>query len=457
VFAPLIARSSTLALTNRTAVNRHPMAKLAVAGAIGCTIASFYAPPAAAQAAESIIVTPVLPLGYDAYLEHSVSQQGDGEWAAVGVPVESFVLFPEVTVGQSVTTNTYSSGANAKASAIEILSPKLVARSDWSRHALVLNASGTFKRFVGQSRRNEDVWDLSATSDLDVTGELRLEFIARASQLALNRFSGEVQLDAASVVTIRQDQLSASATYRSGHARSVVTAEYFNFRYGQLLLTDGTTRDQSNLNHDAKRLTGQFEYSFTPDLTLFTQATYADFSFDSVIIPTTQNASSSGTRVIAGGILSIAGLGRATVSAGYAWRDYDRNGLKSVSGPSAEARLEFFPSPLTTVTIDLGRRLADARLIDSSAFNMTYVKLRLDHALLRNLKLAAEGNVARQSYLNSQQVSRIQNALFSATYLASRRFELSGAISYSTRRSTPVSANSHVDELVGGVAATFKL
>jgi hypothetical protein len=426
-------------------------------GVVGVASAALQAPVARAQVSESILVTPILPLGYDAHLERSVTQDGGGEWAALGVPVESFILYPEVSLGQSATSNTYSSGQNAKGSAIEILAPKLRARSDWSRHALVLNGSGTFKRYVGQSRRNEDVWDLSATGDLDVTGKLRLEFIARASQLALSRFSGEVLLDAASVASIRQDQLSASATYSAGHARSIVTAEYFNIRYGQLLLTNGTSQDQSSMDHDVQRLTGQFEYSFTPDVTLFTQATYSQFSFDSVVDPATQNASSSGTRILVGARLAVSGLGRATVSAGYAWRDYNYPGLRSVSSPSAQARLEFFPSALTTVTVEFGRILADARLISSSAFKLSFVKLRTDHLLLRNLRLSAEGSVNRQDYLNSPQISRIKNASFSATYLASRQFELSGAISYSTRQSTPVSANSNVDELVGGIAATFKL
>lgn len=410
-----------------------------------------------AQVSESILLDPWLPVGFEAFEVQPGIQQQQRDWAALGISVSGFTLYPQLTLGQSITNNAYSTQADKVASAIETVAPQIDARSNWSRHSLRLLGAATLQRYVGEPQRNEDEWTLYATSEIDVTSNVQVSFEARADQIALNRLTDDVIDIAAAVLIQRQDMLSASAMYRAGRARTILTGEYFDIRYKKTVLSNGNEIDQSDRDHSIHRISGQFEYSFSPDFTIFTQALYSDYAFDPSVPPNISNASFASGRLIAGARAAIPGLGRATVSVGYAKRDYDRPSLRDVDGVSGEARLEVFPSALTTVTLDLGHRLAEARLMDSALIKSDYARLRVDHALLRNLVLTLDGGQTLQQYTNSSSKSRVRSARFSARYLASRRFELSGTLSYSGRHSPQRTANSNVAEVVGGIAATFKL
>lgn len=409
------------------------------------------------QVSESIVLDPWLPLDFEKLEVRPLAPQLQRDWAALGLPVGSFTLSPRLTLGQSITNNAYSTQENKVASAIETLAPQFDLASNWSRHALRLQGSATLQRYVGEPDRNEDEWTLYATTEIDVTSEVQVSFEARADQIALNRLTDDLVDISAAVLIQRQDMLTASAMYRAGRSRTVVTAEYFDIRYKRAVLGSGDVIDQSDRDHRIGRVSAQFEYSFSPDLTLFAQAMYSDYSFDRSAAPNISNASFAGGRILAGGRLAVPGLGRATVAVGYARRNYDRPRLRDVDGLSAEAKLEFFPSALTTVTIDAGHRLADARLMDSALIKSDYARARIDHALLRNLVLSLEGGVSLQDYTNLNSDSRAVSTRFSARYLASRRFELSGSLGYSQRHSPQRTANRDVSELVGGIAATFKL
>jgi len=69
--------------------------------------------------------------------------------------------------------------------------------------------------------------------------------------------------------------------------------------------------------------------------------------------------------------------------------------------------MEFFPSPLTTVTISAQRLVQDAALGNVSAYRDTRGGLRVDHALLRNLLLSVAGTWARQTLLEDRRGTRL--------------------------------------------------
>lgn len=409
------------------------------------------------QVGDSVLIDPWMPLGFEEFEVKPEGPQLQRDWAALGLPVASFTLYPQLTLGQSITNNAYSTEDDKVASAIETVAPQFDLASNWSRHALRLQGAATLQRYVGESNRNEDEWTLYATTEIDVTSKVQVSFEARADQIALNRLTDDVIDIAAAILIQQQRMLTASTMYRAGRARTVVTAEYFDISYRKAVLPNGNIVDQSDRDHDVKRISAQFEYSFSPNVTLFSQAVYSDHSFDPNVSPNINNASFTGGRFLVGGQVGVPGLGRATVAIGYAKRNYARSSLDDTSGLSAEARVEFFPSALTTIRVDFGHRLADARLTDSALIKSDYARLRVEHALLRNLTLTLEGSGTLQEYTNATSKSDIQSARFSVRYLASRRFELSGNLSYSQRHSPQRTTNSDVSELVGGIAATFKL
>lgn len=410
-----------------------------------------------AQVAESILVTPDYADGYQQYQQRGAHEQGDGDWQAQGTRVGSFNLYPRASTRVAATNNAYLSSVRSVAAPYVAVTPSMQAYSNWRRHALALVADANLARYIGQSRRNETSWSLMAQGELDVTNEISVTAEANATQLALNRFSGDLTIDAASVAIIRQNELSLSAQYKAGRARLLSSLELFDLNYRRILLSDGSSSDQSARNHSVIRASGQAEYTLSGDVTVYAQAAYARFNYNNAFTPSSTTTDSAGLRGVIGLRWEVQGLGRLTVAGGYSHRTYAFNSDRAVNRPSAEARVELFLSPLTTVKLEAASRVIDARLIDITPLSQRSASVAAYHALYRNVTLGFNAVTVQQRYLYSSQVSRIESAGINARILMSRKWEFGAQFNYSTRRSTSATSNYRLQEASGGISATFKL
>jgi len=410
-----------------------------------------------AQVAESVLVTPAYPDGYAQYQQRGVNEQGEGDWQAQGMRVGSFNLYPRALTRVAATSNVFLSSVRSVAATYVVVSPSIQAYSNWKRHSLALTADANLSRYLGQPRRNETAWTLESEGQLDITRSLSVSATANATQIALNRFSGDLTIDAASVAIIRQNKLALSSQYRAGLVRLLANAEYFDLDYRRILLADGTQSDQSARNHSVIRLSSQAEYSPSTDITLFAQAALVRFDYGTPLVPSISTTDSSGIRGLVGLRWEVQGLGRFSVAGGYSHHTYSVSSARRVDRPSVEARVELFPSPLTTVRLDVADRTIDARLIDVTPLRQQSAAVSAYHALYRNVTLSANAAMIRQRYLFSSQVSRIGNFGLNARVLVSRNWVLGAQFSYSTRQSSSTTSNYRLQEASGGISATFKL
>jgi hypothetical protein len=412
---------------------------------------------AQAQVAESILIQPDYPDIITQYRQSAANEQGDGDWQAQGTRVGSFNLYPRVRVGASATNNAYLSSIRKVAAPFVTIAPSVQAYSNWSRHSLAVTADGNFARYIGQPRRNETSWAARAEGGLDVTSALSLTAAADSTQLALNRFSGDLTIDAASVAIIRQNSVAVSGQYRAGRSRLLASLENFDLTYRRILLSDGSLSDQSARNHAVTRLSGQAEYSPAGTVTLFAQMAYIRFDYGNVPTPSVSTSDSNGIRALAGLRWEVQGLGRLTLAGSYSHRTYAVNDRLRVNRPGAEARVEIFASPLTTIRLEAADRTIDARLIDVTPIRQRSANVSVFHALYRNVTLGLNAAVIRQKNLFSIQSSRIGNIGLNGRILMSRNWEFGAQLNYSTRHSQNIVSNYTLQELAGGISATLKL
>jgi hypothetical protein len=402
-----------------------------------------FAMPGAVWAQDSL-PSPSLPSDYKADL---------GE---TGIQVGSFTISPSLSLGQGATDNLYQT-ADKTASAISTLAPKLKVASEWSRHSLQFTGDAALNRYIGNSARNQDTWSLAPSGTLDIDKRFSLQANANFSQLALNRYSDELVGGFVSVAIVRQEISGATLNYQFGRLQASAAAQHSSLSYQSVILFDGTRQDQSALDHTVDTLTARASYKLSPDFSLFAQVNWSHFDFAPSASPTSSNASSTGVRITGGAQITVRGLGRATLSTGYSRRDYEPVGIRTVKGASAVALLEFYPSTLTTVSFQFGHRLDEARLLNSNANKVDFVRTQVDHAILRNLLLSLNTSFTKNKSAQTAQDTEISSLSFTAQYLANRYFDLKGAISYSSRKSTPQTARGNSNELLGGLTATFKL
>jgi hypothetical protein len=158
--------------------------------------------------------------------------------------------------------------------------------------------------------------------------------------------------------------------------------------------------------------------------------------------------------VVGGVNFDLAGLMRGKFGLGYVNRNYDSALYHDASGLSVEADVEFFPSPLTTIGIGLGRTVEDTSIASTSSFFENRIQLRVNHELLQNLLLNGAVEYRRQIYQDSPNRNNFYQATAGATYLSSRSISLNGSVNYLRRTTSGFSSG--FDEFRFQIGITFK-
>jgi hypothetical protein len=414
----------------------------------------FVATPAVAQVDEDLLIQPEVPQNFDRGRNISVIERPRPGYSALGVTLGGFRLFPRVETSAGATSNTYltSQDPTASAYAAEQVSAKLV--SLWSRHSLQLTAATTQRFYFGQSKRNENRWLADAAVRVDVYHSFKIETDLNASQSVENLFSGAVSPTVAALSSYRRYFASFKGTYTEGRFRAFALTDYTIYNYSQVPLLTGGLLDQSDRNRRIARVTGQIEYARTPSISIFAQLSGERTTYDRDLLSGLPNLDSKAARLLFGANIDIAARIRGTIGVGYSARDYDASLYKSVHGLSVESQLQFFPSDRLTIGLTSQRTLNDSSIGTRQPYWNTQFDLRGDYELLRNLIVALTGDFSRQSYIDNPLESETYQANLSVRYLASRRVNLRGAVSYGQRTSnnTVLLGSLHEARFEAGIA-----
>lgn len=386
-----------------------------------------------AQASETTLVPPTIPEGFDRGRNVSVLERPRPDYDPLGIRAGGFLVFPRVDLGLGATNNTYLTNDDKQGSVIAYVAPAVIARSDWSRHQVQLNASGQLRRFLGESRRNEDVLNLGALGRLDAGSFFSLTGEAQFSSQFETPFSGETVSEFVALSRYTRGFLSLRGQYQAGQARVVLAVDHTGFDFDDIELSDNQKRSQKDRDRDIERVTGQVEYAFTPSVAIYGQAAVSFTDYDRPLLNGLANRDSTGFRLIGGFTFDLAGLMRGTVGAGYVQRRYDSPIYDDVSGFSVEARLEYFPTELTTFSLGLRRVIEDSSLGATNAYFDNRLSLRVDHELLQNLLLNATAEFSRQDYIGVDLKTDVYRFGGGARYLVSRTWGLDGGLAYTGR------------------------
>ncbi|RZF61201.1 hypothetical protein EWE75_19115 [Sphingomonas populi] len=412
--------------------------------------------PARAQVGDSLLLPPVIPPGFNRGRNQSVVELPRRAFDPVGIRIGSFNLLPSIQSGGGATSNTYYT-AEPTASAFISTTPSATLVSRWNRHELMVSGTGTFREYVGESRRNEATWqsDVRGRVDLGRFSSVTVEEIS--TQANESQFSGEVTPTVAAISRYRRDFLSVRGVNQVGRTRTTLAADYASFRFRPLPLLDGETRDQSNRDRNVARVTGQFEYAQSPGLAFFMQGSFANQAFKTEFSPGVPNLDSDGFRALGGINFDLPGKVRGAFGVGYTRQTFEAALYKPVGGLSLEGRLELFPSRLTTVTLGVRRSIEITSLGTNGAYWDNRVSTRVDREVWRGILVNATGEYSRQSYVRTGQDANAYRFGAGARYLSSRKVVVDASLNYSNRSATTGILGNGYDEVRGEVGLTFRI
>jgi hypothetical protein len=375
-----------------------------------------------------LVIQPVVPQDFSRGHNVSVQEQPRPDYAALGVTLGGFILYPRVEIGSGATTNTYLTSNEAITSPFlyETASGRLASR--WARHELRILASTTHREYIGESRRNEHLWNVDVYGRIDAHSSIKVEANVNASQNFENLFSGEVAANVAALSQYQRNFVSVRSTYSEGSTRAFAVVDYTKFNFSTVPLRGGGNQDQNFRDREILGLSGQFEYARSPSVAFFAQVSGRKTSFNRPLPTGQPSVSSQSARILGGVNVDIAGKWRGSIGVGYIIRDYESGSYKTRRGIAAEVRTDLFLTQRLTLGITARRTIEDITVgVPTPSFNNT-ASARIDYELLRNLILSATGEFLRQSGRNET-----YRLTAGSRFLASRRFNVQGLLSYSQR------------------------
>lgn len=401
-------------------------AGIGLIGALGAT-------PAVAQNVGDSFVVPNLPIDYDRGRNTGVLDRSRPEFDALGLKLGGFTLFPRVETALGYEDNVYQTPSNRKADASATVAPSARLTSTWSRHSLTLEGGADIKRFLTETRRNQDSWRIVGTGRYDVGGQVTVSGAARTERATEPPTSAAYPSAAAAASQYQSTQLQANAGYAAGRLRLQGGFTFGALAFEDVLTFGNGVISQSNRNSHTKSGSGRVEYAISPDTSVFVQSSYDRIDYARPLATGIPNRSSDTFRALGGATFDLSTLLRGSLGVGYIRRRYDAALYRPIGGITAEARVEYFPTTLTTVTLTGRRLIEDASFLNSGGFVNTTVALRMDHELLRYVLLNAQVGHEHDTFKGTNATLDIVRASAGARYVLTRVFGVGMSVLHDLR------------------------
>lgn len=377
---------------------------------------------------------PLLPADLEAArtVQRNITGQNaeDDPYAALGVRMGSFLLFPELSVEGVYDDNLFLSTSNSRADWALVLNPSLRVRSDWSRHSLTATLSterSYHERFTGE---NEETYAAGVTGRLDIRRDTNLAAAANYSQFPEDRSDTDFPSGAIERPTERNRDASLEGNHGFNRVTLTLRGELFEEDFD-----DGTTLGGAVINNDdrdvvERRVTGRAAYEFMPDVAAFAQASVNERIFAESFDDDGTRNGSSGYDMQGGVSFQLTGKLTGEFSAGYTSQTPDDITLSVIDGLILNAGLEWQASGLTTVRLDAASSVEETTQAGSSGSIVRSADVSIEHRLRSHILLGTSLGYEREEFSGSDIVDEEIRLGLSGEYNFTRSVALTAAYSH---------------------------
>jgi len=385
------------------------------------------------------------PFGFDRGRNEAVATRARPEFDAKGIRLGSLLVHPGVSADLGTESNVFYQPSNEQDDIVVTLRPRLDAATTWSRHSLTASVGLDDTRY--QDNESED------HTDLFVSGEGRLE-VRRDTYLLLGgrqaretERRGDPDSPFAAAKPIRYETRGAYVVgvHEFNRARVSLRLDRVNLNYKDAPLVGGGIADQDQRDYTGTTATGRVEYALSPDTALVAQVSANTRDYTLKPPQAVFDRDSEGATYLIGVNTDISRLIRGELTAGYLQQDYDDPALKDVKGLALEGNIEYFASPLTTITVNGNRRVEETLTIGSSSFVSTEASVRIDHELRRNILLTAGIGQLNRDFQGSSRDDDLTQTDVGVRFLLNRRVELGGRWRFERQQSSGPVADPEFD------------
>lgn len=359
----------------------------------------------------------------------SVRQRPRPDYEADGVRIGSFLIYPKVEASVEFNDNIYATGAGEISDTILHLRPELAIETDRSRSFATLFASGSFSRHGDAESEDRHDYQIGVLARADVTSRSNLGLGAEFDRGFEPRTSLNSPPGALRPIALDTTTAFVAGAVMSGRMKIAGRADLRRLDYADGADSSGRRINQDHRDREVASLLGRVDYATGPDVALFVQVTGNRRDYDRAASLADPARTSAGLETLVGAGFEIGALVRGEIAVGYIRQDFEDHAYADTARVGGRAQLEYFPSPLTTVTLGVGRTVEDAATPGAGGFVSTSGSLAVDHELLRHVILNARLTYASDRYEGVNRRDTRSAASLGATYLVNGNLGVSALVS----------------------------
>jgi hypothetical protein len=354
--------------------------------------------------------------------------EGD-PYAPLGMRAGSFLLYPAVELSAGYNSNP-ENVPHGPSSSLFVVAPELQVQSDWSRHSLTANITGTFDEYGA---------NLSPSLDLPYFNSVidgRIDVLRNTQILLENRFllstnnpgspNNQAGLAKLPIYTDVGGTLGLAQTFN----RLQVTAKatFDRISYDNSVLTNGETVSNADQDYNQYGGTLRVGYELDPGLKPFVEGGGDERVYDQEFDAAGLQRNSTGSSIKVGGDVNLFGSLTGEIAAGYLERVYKDPTLPNISGPTLDGSLIWQATALTTAKFTAASTVIESVLPGTSGEFSRAFTLEVDHAFLLWLIGTGQVGYEHDDYVG---LDRQDNRYFVSaglTYKLSRELQLKGTV-----------------------------
>ena len=353
-------------------------------------------------------------------------------YAPIGIPVGGFRLFPSLEARGSYDSNIYALPGSPVDDVALVLSPRLTLRSEETRrYDIALIADAAITRYAQQTIENNTSGVVSATGRIEVDRDTQLSASLTAARRVQRRGTeDEALVGVLPPVAYRELTSTLGAERRFGPVTAALGGTVSQFRYGSTEV-DGRRVSLRDNNAEQAGANARVAVAVGPAVGVFAAARYNDARYArSTRLP---NRDSAGYALL-GGVAFANSLINGEAGVGYMRQTFKSPLYRDISGINYGVRLNWGPTPLADIHLDVGRTCQRSALIGAAGIRLDRATISADYELLRNLLLDSGVTYTIADYRGLDRRDRRLEGAFGVRYLANRNLSLVGSISGAKQR-----------------------
>jgi|OM-RGC.v1.002493343 hypothetical protein len=364
-------------------------------------------------------------------------------FTAQGVTVGAFDVFPAVSVGGLFTSNLFANNEDRRSDVALVVRPEVTVRTSGGPYRLTAYGRADLRRFATYASENTEEGMAGLEGSIAVGALSSLAAGASYGSFVNPRFAPDSPIEAAKPLEYNALNGYAGATIEQANTRIILRADVIDLRFRDTPARDGGTlftRDRDRTRYQALV---RVERALSPAVSIYGAASLNKVDFR---LAPGGTRDSKGYGVYLGSSFQVTDLMRGDVRVGYIRQDFDRAGIRPLSGLGALGKLVYFPTRLWTLTATAESSIQDSGVPGTGGFLHRGGSLRSDHELRRYLIASVEGGYYRDTYRGIPRRDSLPYADAGLTYLSRNHWNARLGYRYLARDCTCGSGVTNFDD-----------